>query len=620
MAMKLELYDHLIEATDNINNPTGLPVNIVAGGTGGGTVEAGDSFKDAQHPLATNGDSIYSKDIDITRSNMYNFSGVVTDLFDNLHSVNTDASSNTPKEMLIHLKRTLLLNGLGLGSSDGGNFSNVKITLILSGGSEIIVYDNSSDNTKRTTEQIRFSVIGVNAIIQSIFPTNAIKIEFYTADEVQITNLYAPKFTTNLSIIQGQTPDGNYREFQATDRGSFKVALTEYQGDAFGRLRVSEPHTIFDNSLTNEVSDNLFWSTLINGTATGNYVKTHSRFDLIVNNIGDYLIRQTKQRFKYQPGKSHEVLITGLLNTDSGIRKRVGLLDYDNPGLGTITTVPQNGIFFENNNGVLSWNIANNGVITESAIQSTWNSDKCDGNGHSKFLLNINDTNIFFTDLEWLGVGNVRCGFVNKSGEIVIAHQFNHASSGFSDVYMRTANLPISYEITALTGTTGTLKQICSSVISEGGFNPKGIFRGIENTIAGVTVSQDEIQTLLGIRLKNDFFEYSVEVDSISTLAESSGDGRWYLLFNPTLDGTAVWADENNSVLQKSESNFEVLDKGLIISGGMYSSDNDASSATIATALRLGKSLLGDLDEIWLAIFSYSSEKMHGFINVRESL
>ena len=72
--------------------------------------------------------------------------------------------------------------------------------------------------------------------------------------------------------------------------------------------------------------------------------------------------------------------------------------------------------------------------------------------------------------------------------------------------------------------------------------------------------------------------------------------------------------------MQKSESNLVVTDRNLIIGGGTFSSDNDSASADITSALRLGKDLLSNLDEIWLCIYPYTTETMHGFINLRQSL
>jgi hypothetical protein len=81
-----------------------------------------------------------------------------------------------------------------------------------------------------------------------------------------------------------------------------------------------------------------------------------------------------------------------------------------------------------------------------------------------------------FADVEWLGVGSVRVGFVINGG-YVICHIFNHANQvGNTKVYMTTATLPVRYEITNTGATTGNsmMTQICSTVVSEGGFQLSG--------------------------------------------------------------------------------------------------------------------------------------------------
>jgi hypothetical protein len=101
-----------------------------------------------------------------------------------------------------------------------------------------------------------------------------------------------------------------------------------------------------------------------------------------------------------------------------------------------------------------------------------WNGDKLDGTGPSGYYLNLARVQIFWSDIEWLGVGNVRCGFV-INGEFIICHTFQCANqAGNTKVYMETAILPVRYEIenTDTTADASTLKQICSTVISEGGY------------------------------------------------------------------------------------------------------------------------------------------------------
>jgi hypothetical protein len=100
--------------------------------------------------------------------------------------------------------------------------------------------------------------------------------------------------------------------------------------------------------------------------------------------------------------------------------------------------------------------------------QSQWNADKSDGTGYSERTLDVSKTQIFWIDIEWLGVGDVRCGFV-VNGKPVIAHTF-HNDNVRTTAYMTTACLPIRYEIENTGSASGTMKQICSTVLSEGGY------------------------------------------------------------------------------------------------------------------------------------------------------
>jgi hypothetical protein len=78
-------------------------------------------------------------------------------------------------------------------------------------------------------------------------------------------------------------------------------------------------------------------------------------------------------------------------------------------------------------------------------------------------------------DFEWLGVGSVRCGFV-INGQFIVCHTFNTANVYGTTVYMTTAILPVRYEITTTTSAVAaTLTQICSSVISEGGYEATSV-------------------------------------------------------------------------------------------------------------------------------------------------
>ena len=215
---------------------------------------------DAHNPLPCDGDSVYTKDVWVEQSSIGDFSGAITDLFDNLHSVITNTTANNPKEITIHFNRTMPILVIGLGAFTG-NFSNVKIIGITSGHVETTIFDESSDNTNKTS-------------LTAFTPTagfNAIKIQFHTTDTVSLSNLFILKATTGISRIQGQKPDGDFTEFQSTQQGNFKMSMEEVDGhlkdDATGLMNIipQEHHEIHEGNhyyiegyLTMASSDTLY--------------------------------------------------------------------------------------------------------------------------------------------------------------------------------------------------------------------------------------------------------------------------------------------------------------------------------------------------------------------------
>jgi len=424
--------------------------------------------------------------------------------------------------------------------------------------------------------------------------------------------------TLTKAVLTGKTPAGKFTNINTSPFGNLLVSLDE-QKDAFGRLKTAEPFSIFDNSLTIGISDDLFWAELLNGTATSAYSRSESKKTLTTVAPGDYVVRQTKQRFKYQPAKSHEFFMTGMWSTEVGQRKRGGLVDYDDVGLVTITNAPQNGVFFENNAGILSWNIVNNGVITETATQANWNLDIADGTGKTGFELDIDATNILTGQLEWLGVGVVLVGFVTPEGTVDYVHAFKHASvSGFTEIYMRTANLGIAYEITSTSG-GGSMSAMCSSVVSGGGFNPNGIPNGVQNS-TDINCSKDVTELLIGIRLAEDNFEYTIEPAQLSIISTSNSNTLWAIVINPTYTGTVTWNSVTNSVVEYAENNNNtVTDDGIVLGRGSFSNNTDSLTQKIESVLKIGKDLLGNVDEMWLIVTAIGqAENYRGTINFKE--
>lgn len=95
-----------------------------------------------------------------------------------------------------------------------------------------------------------------------------------------------------------------------------------------------------------------------------------------------------------------------------------------------------------------------------------------DGTGISSISLNFTKAQLFVINFEWLSVGRIRFGFY-LFGKINYCHQ-NTNLNLLTAPYMLSQNLPIRYEIITTYGETGSLVQICSTVISEGGYTPIG--------------------------------------------------------------------------------------------------------------------------------------------------
>lgn len=103
--------------------------------------------------------------------------------FTNLHTRIENATATNPKVLLIHFNRTIKASSVGFGCYTGGNFSNIEITLLGSGGVERTVINDSADNTKLTSKVYRFT--------EQLF--NAIRIEFHTADTICLSNITIQK-------------------------------------------------------------------------------------------------------------------------------------------------------------------------------------------------------------------------------------------------------------------------------------------------------------------------------------------------------------------------------------------------------------------------------------------
>jgi hypothetical protein len=374
--------------------------------------------------------------------------------------------------------------------------------------------------------------------------------------------------------------------------------------DAFGRLRVSNPLTIFDSK--NIMSKNNLFDELLSGSGTVSYTAVKSTVNLNVTEVsGDKVIRQSKRVMSYQPGKSLLNLNTFVMNTlTANLKQKIGMFDS------------LNGIFFYADGTTLK--IVRRTYVTGSPAdteisQSSWNGDKLDGTGASGYTLDPTKATILFMDFEWLGMGSVRVGFV-IDGKFITAHTFYNANS-LSTVYMQTANLPIRYEIeTAATLASGTytLQQVCSTCMSEGGYYPSGVTQLVRTAdiATGVNLSTtNTFYNLATIRIKSGR-PYAVIVPSgIDVLNISNNDFEFGLFLNATPSSAFSYTSYNDNV-EYDLTTTTFSSTGTQIScgylGGKTAPSVFGGADFINFAYQLGQTIAGVSDTLTLAVRSGS--------------
>ena len=398
---------------------------------------------------------------------------------------------------------------------------------------------------------------------------------------IRVLRLYFNLLDRYLTQVTDEI-NGNMEPFSATSL------------DAFGRLRVANPYTLFDSQ--NRYQKDPQFSEALTGSATATYVANESSVDMAVTTAsGDKAVRQTFRVFPYQPGKSLQVLATFVMNTGkTNLRQRVGYFNTDN------------GVFFQvsgtTNSFVLRTNTSGTPSDARTVNQTDWNGDKLDGTGASGLTLDVSKAQILYMDFEWLGVGSVRCGFI-IDGTFIVCHTFNNAND-IDKVYMTTAILPVRYEIenTGAAASASTMTQICSTVISEGGYQQVSALTWARMT--AVMVATTTFKPMVSIRLKSTALGAVVIPSVYNAIPIGSVlDYEVVLMKNPTLT-SASWTSLSTNV--EYDLSATALTGGTIVQQNYTSGSNQGSGTASGGTdynfdLQLGVSLAGTSDIYTLA-------------------
>jgi hypothetical protein len=354
--------------------------------------------------------------------------------------------------------------------------------------------------------------------------------------------------------------------------GSLPLVSGEPGVDAFGRVRTSEPYSLFEQTFRRTAPLSI-WDL---STSTGGTI-THDAnlVSMLLNTTTDSGSRsymQSRVRVRYSPGKSQLFLFTGNLKAGvSNVRRRGGLFDESN------------GPFFQQIGATLSVGLRSSvsGSAVDTIInQSSWNIDKLDGTGSSGLTLDITKQQIFCLDFQWLGSGRVRFGF-QIGGRLVYCHEINNANQ-LTVPYSRTGSLPVRFEqenLAALGDTPSSMHITCISVQSESGIGIDGRIRSadLRGTARAISSSFATALPIISIRKQSAFAKFPIEILNAQIFGSTADDLLVSMVKNPTLTAPS-WTAITDSLMEVDRSATAI--SGGTSLGSMYVRANSGTESS----------------------------------------
>ncbi len=342
------------------------------------------------------------------------------------------------------------------------------------------------------------------------------------------------------------------------------VITPDFSMTAFGWLRSAAPVGIFESTMQYDLEP-YQWETSLSGTGSVTHRPLKSTCELSTGGTasGAKVIRQSKPYVRYQPGKGQLIVMSFVLGAAAtNVRRRVGYFDADG---GVFLEQTSTGLRFVRRTKV-------SGVVVDNAVESaSWTSGTVPDPTKSILM---------FIQFEWLGVGRVQCGFAHPvTGELTTAHTFLNANV-LSTVWTTTGSLPCRYELenTGTASGTSTMDQICSAVISEGGFeSPNGYGSSASNGVTSIAVTAR--RPILSIRHALTFPTAGTIVNRVPItevgveLLATTNNGFWEIVVGGTLTGAAfadvapVASCMQKDVTANAISGGIVVDSGFVLAG-----------------------------------------------------
>jgi hypothetical protein len=370
--------------------------------------------------------------------------------------------------------------------------------------------------------------------------------------------------------------------------------------DAFGRIRVAELTNLLEVKHVYDKAP-LIVDEMLNGSATSVWDSDHSDVEMSTTSNSDFVIRQTKGRGVYSPGKSGMFNATFMnFHIQNNIIKRVG---YFSTSTVHPFTAALDGIFLESN-GVtdeISFQIWRNGIEIFNCPSDLWDSSVVDPS-----TIDWEQDQLMTIDFQWLGAGRTRFGLTLDQGEVIFA---THVSANaVQDPYMKNPNQPIRYEIRQTGSGSGTFHQMCANYSIEGSQNKLNKSVSIGNLTERNLATPGVKYALLGYRHDADYAGSNIVLESLFALNQISGTD--YLItveMNPGITGgTASWTSVANTPVEFAQGNGSlVVTSSQITIKSYIGKSNSATTDNYSLLDNLivpGTCINGVQDEVWICV------------------
>ena len=256
------------------------------------------------------------------------------------------------------------------------------------------------------------------------------------------------------------------------------------------------------------------------------------------------------------------------------------------------------GFFFQldSNDIAVVRRTSTNGVDVDEVVpQSAWNLDRLDGQGLSRYTLLSSLTNVFLIVNE-MGFGaSIELGIV-AGNSVVSCHRFDMPASNAGSV--RTASLPIRFEITNKTGQNGLtteLRAFACSISSSGGA-PKCVRRSCGLRCRARDLSSLATATpVLSVRLKASFARASAAVVGLHLTSTTSV--YFEIIQNGALINTN-WTSVNDTSLTEYDASATTISGGRVCYCG-YASAQETLNVVLPDTLSPLASNIGGICDVY---------------------